>query len=781
MNNNLCRSFGRDEIECALKKMAPDKAPGEDGFSARFYQQYWHIVGDDISEVTDFRPISLCNVIYKLISKTIVNRMKAVLPEVISQYQSAFVPGRCIHDNVITAFEVIHSIKAKLAGDVPHCVLKLDISKAYDRVEWVFLQGVLQKLGFNAQWVDLIMRCVTSVSFSVLSNGEAVGRITPSRGLRQGDPLLPYLFLMVSEGLTRLFQKADREGLIHGVKAAAEAPVISHLLFADDSLLFSRAHLQENKAELSQMLGVPIVECHERYLGLPTTAGRSKKSLFRGIDKRLESHLQGWQSKLLSKAGKFVLVKAVAHAIPVYSMSVFKLPKGVWRGFQAKVAKFWWGKQGNKRGIHWCKWDLLCRNKKDGGLGFRDLEVFNQDLLAKTMWRIVLCSDSMVNKVIRAKYVNNGDWVAAGIGVKPSQVWRGLVWGKELLCAGIRWRVGSAVPLCDGSREDVVVWHFNENGRYSVKSGYWFGMVLRRLEEGSSSGSGHDTSNSTNIWSLIWDLSVPNKVKLFLWRACHAFLPCAERLFKRKIRSHGGCDRCGDREESVIHSLWYCQVARKLWKCSPWREVHKQWVVYCFADLLSLVAMDGDMEKTVLFVLLCWWLWKDRNEVLHEKRGMDLRKIFEKCMDWQCEIVRVELEHKNFLRGSVREMEEVSENGEDGNNNLSEQVATLFFDGACDSKAGMAGLGAIIMSGSGNQLGALGFPRTVVLKPHIIEALALWYGLKLSKQVGDSKLTIVGDAVNVIHAIGQSGLDLSDIGGVMYAVRSLKLEFEWIS
>ncbi|KAL6186103.1 hypothetical protein ACLB2K_042225 [Fragaria x ananassa] len=301
-----------------------------------------------------------------------------------------------------------------------------------------------------------------------------------------------------------------------------------------------------------------------------------------------------------------------------------------------------------------------------------------------------------------------------------------------------------AVPLCDGSRGYVAVWHFNENDRYSVKSGYWFGMELRRLEEGSSSGSGYDTSNSTNIWSLIWDLSVPNKVKLFLWRACHAFLPCAERLFKRKIRSHGGCDRCGDREEFVIHSLWYCQVARKLWKCSPWRE-------------------------------------KDRNEVLHGKRGMDPRKIFEKCMDWQCEIVRVELERKNSLRGSVREREEVSENGEDGNNNLSKQVATLFFDGACDSKAGMAGLGAIIMSGSGNQLGALAFPRTAVLKPHIIEALALWYGLKLSKQVGVSKLTIVGDAINVIHAIGQSGLDLSDIGGVMDAVRSLKSEFEWIS
>ena len=142
--------------------------------------------------------------------------------------------------------------------------------------------------------------------------------------------------------------------------------------------------------------------------------------------------------------------------------------------------------------------------------------------------------------------------------------------------------------------------------------------------------------------------------------------------------------------------------------------------------------MDGNMEKTVLFALLCWWIWKDRKEVLHGKRGMDPRTIFEKCMDWQCEIARVELERKNSLRGSVREREEVSENGEDDNNNLSEQVANLFFDGACDSN-GMASLGAIIMSGFGNQLGALAFPRTDVLKPHIIEALALWYGMKISK------------------------------------------------
>ncbi|KAL6133258.1 hypothetical protein ACLB2K_065495 [Fragaria x ananassa] len=142
---------------------------------------------------------------------------------------------------------------------------------------------------------------------------------------------------------------------------------------------------------------------------------------------------------------------------------------------------------------------------------------------------------------------------------------------------------------------------------------------------------------------------------------------------------------------------------------------------------------------------------KNRNEVLHGKRGMEPRKIFEKCIDWQCEIAKVELERKNSLRGSVRERDEVCENGEDGNNNLSEHVVTLFFDGACDSTAGMAGLGAIIMSGSGNQLGTLAFPLTGVLKPHIIEALTLWFCM-LNDESSDGKRRLI--SVVVIDALG---------------------------
>jgi hypothetical protein len=311
MNANLTASFTVEEIKQALDQMAPFKAPGPDGFTAEFYQQQWTTVGPEVCEavlaflnfghmngsinatnivlipkvnapssVTEFRPISLCNVIYKIISKVLANRLKVVLPTVISQNQSAFLPGRLITDNIIAAYETLHTMQTRLWSKVGFMGIKLDMSKAYDRVEWDFLEAVMGKMGFSERWVSLIMICVRSVTYSIVINGQPVGNIIPSRGLRQGDPISPYLFILCAEALSAMLNQAERMGVITGVPTSKRGPRLSHLFFADDSLLFCKA----NSVEWRRL--TKILEKYEEASG--QKLNRDKTSIFFSRNTSLE-------------------------------------------------------------------------------------------------------------------------------------------------------------------------------------------------------------------------------------------------------------------------------------------------------------------------------------------------------------------------------------------------------------------------------------------------------------------------------------------------------------
>lgn len=179
--------------------------------------------------------------ICKIVTKILANRLKLVLPEIISDYQSAFVPDRLITDNFLLAHEISYFIRTRKTKKSGFLSLKTDMSKAYDRVEWNFLEQMLRRLGFPDKWIHLVMSCVASVKYRVKLNNLKFEYFTSKRGLRQGDPLSPYLFLICAEWLSRIISFVQSQDLIEGIRISALAPVISHLFFVEDSIFLIKA------------------------------------------------------------------------------------------------------------------------------------------------------------------------------------------------------------------------------------------------------------------------------------------------------------------------------------------------------------------------------------------------------------------------------------------------------------------------------------------------------------------------------------------------------------
>ena len=268
-NHKLIALPSPEEIKAACFSIHADKAPGPDGFSASFFQSNWETVAPHVimevqsffssdilprninsthirlipkvqspKTVAEYRPIALCTVFYKIISKIITLRLQPVLHGIVAENQSAFVPQRAISDNVLITHEVLHYLKISGAKKRCFMAVKTDMSKAYDRIEWDFIGLVLQRLGFHQKWVKLIMQCISTVTYSFLFNGSAQGMVLPQRGIRQGDPLSPYLFILCSEVLSGLCTKAQLAGRLTGIRVAKRSPKITHLLFADDTMFF---------------------------------------------------------------------------------------------------------------------------------------------------------------------------------------------------------------------------------------------------------------------------------------------------------------------------------------------------------------------------------------------------------------------------------------------------------------------------------------------------------------------------------------------------------------
>ena len=291
--------------------------------------------------------------------------------------------------------------------------------KAFDSIEWEFLLKILELLGFHPTWVQWIRQCITTSSFSILLDGAPYGKFSPSRGLRQGNPLSHFPFILGSEIMSKLIDKEENLGFLHTIKMAKACPPISHLLFADDVMIFSRANANEARVILrclstySSWLGQHInmskfaiffsrncwdsikvaiigilnlahIPAHAKYLGIPIFMYKSKKASFIELKERIFVKITGWKARLLSQVARTTLVKSMANSIPTYIMSMFLLLKTLCSTINFGLRKFWWGfPQDKKHSLSLIFWDKICIPKSLGDLGIRSMASLNNALLAR--------------------------------------------------------------------------------------------------------------------------------------------------------------------------------------------------------------------------------------------------------------------------------------------------------------------------------------------------------------------------------------------------------------
>ena len=440
--------FSEEEVWATVKEMHLDKAPGPDGFTGRFYKFCWSIIKGDVLmaldaiyrghvfkfrllntafitllpkkvdavEVKDYRPISLIHSFAKLVTKILANRLAPLLPSLISVNQSAFVRGRKIHDNFMLVQQMVKTLHQKKEA---HVLLKLDISKAFDSVSWSFLLEIMSKVGFGQRWRDLICLILSTSSTQVLVNGEPGETIYHHRGLRQGDPLSPMLFILVMELLNSMITYATVKGLMQPLAIQQVRHRVS--FYADDAVLFLRPynldlvtvrHLLDlfghasglrtnlSKSSISPIhctddevaLSANILSCSIKafpctYLGLPLSIGKPTKEALLPLVDKVADYLPGWKASLLSKAGRLVLVKVVLTVVPLYLLIALDLPKWVVKAIDKKRRGFLWkGHQQANGGSCLVAWEKVQRPLEYGGLGIHNLELLGCALRIRWLW-----------------------------------------------------------------------------------------------------------------------------------------------------------------------------------------------------------------------------------------------------------------------------------------------------------------------------------------------------------------------------------------------------------
>ncbi|KAJ9539210.1 hypothetical protein OSB04_031943 [Centaurea solstitialis] len=587
--NEMIRPISDEEIRVAMFGIGNDKAPGSDGFSSKFFKSAWGIVGNDImvavhnffyrgrlakqlnhtllcmlpkkpnaSSVTEFRPIACCTVLYKCISKIVVDRIKPVLDSLVGNYQSAFIPGRRIVDNILMAHELVVGYQ-KPCGP-PKCAFKIDIRKAYDMVDWRFLIMMLRKFGFHPVLVKWLEEMITTPTYSVALNGITKGFFPAARGIRQGDPLSPYLFTLVMEGFSLIFKQCVSEAEGFGYHHGCEPLGITHLCFADDLFVFTRGDVASvevlkkalflfascsglapslEKSEVFFGNVAPdeqhaILNCLEfskgcfpiRYLGVPLSPIYLKISDYGPLVLKVRNRIHNWKSKFLSYAGRKQLISSVLQSLQLYWMGVFLLPSVVVHELEALFRDFLWAHGSSSRGRCKVAWTDVCKPKECGGLGLRRMTTWNRALVSRNLWDIIANRDTMWTNWIKRYYIQSLGFWSCTKKPKWSWVFRKMMDLRDMVRRFVHWQVGNGL--------DIHAWE-----DHWLPCGPLARLVSYRLIHGSGFATNMSVSEfiqvSEGAWPGVWISRCP--------QLANCVMPSLQPMVKDTVRwddgSHG--------------------------------------------------------------------------------------------------------------------------------------------------------------------------------------------------------------------------------------------------
>ncbi|XP_058733672.1 uncharacterized protein LOC131605316 [Vicia villosa] len=592
--------FSEEEIKEAIWSCDGARSPGPDGYSFRFIKKCWHFMKADFINclscfhreallskaitssfltlipknsnplgLNEYRPICLVGCIYKVISKILASRLKKVLSSVVSECQSAFVPGRQLLDGVLVANEVIDLARKDGLG----CLLfKVDFEKAYDNVSWDFLRFMLRKMGFGAKWLKWMEALIFESKMSVLVNGSPTAEFVVKKGLRQGHPLSPFLFVIVAEGLKGMVRKAVELGEYVGFNVRRKCSV-ELLQFADDTLLVGEGNWKQLWVIKAILRGFELVS------GLGINYHKSN-FLWGGVGEKRKVHWVNWKTICLP------VEKGGLGIRRIKDFNIALLNKWRWRIFSGsealwyKVLKARYGDINvkaascvssiNGKDSH-SKWwaDILS-------LGISYVEDFFMDNCKFVLgdgynisfWHSKWIGTRSLRELFPEEYAcSNLKFVSvAGMGGWNSNGWAwdrfgldaaGSV-GADSMVQKISEMLQHVQPVSEA--RDGVIWLADPDFSFTVRSCYDL-FNFYHLPRGPD-------LQLVSVFSLIWKLMIPIKIKFFGWRCLLDRLPTRDLLLYRgiSISSPNVCVFCEMEKESLSHFIFSCRISRLVWK-----------------------------------------------------------------------------------------------------------------------------------------------------------------------------------------------------------------------